>query len=336
MKKRILLIIPTFILFIVVVALGLWLYGKPIGKTQSGKPQLKYIEIPEFPVVKNPLSPEDTPSQVPGGILTESSGEIAQYMIHDNQIYYIIAYDFGEYGWYQQISVFKQALDKPDVQKVMDYHSDRWIDITGISYEDNLKLIACDDSYNLWEYTMLDGTMEEAVYYESDRTVEDAVKDYDVDADALDGNTWVCGENEQYVVWELWPQIAENVDTSFGSTTNILNKKTGELNRIENDTYGSVHSPALYGNRIFFLTIDDIKSYASEKDSYENIYMIQLESGEESRLTTNYGAEDKIDTIFYDNPRLYDRGICFLSRLHQGVEGNTNTSNQYLYYMELN
>lgn len=337
MKKRILLIIPVIIVFIICVVLGLWLYGKPIVKTQSGKPQLKYIEIPEFPVVKNPLAPEDTPSQDPEqGILTESQGEIAQYIIHDNQIYYIVAYDFGGYGWYQQISVFKQALEGSDVQKVMDYQSDKWIEITGISYEDSLKLIACDDNYRLWEYTMLDGDLEEAVYDEGERTVEDAVKEYDVDADALDGSTWICGENEQYLVWELWPQIAENTDTSFGSTTNILNKKTGELKRIENDMYGSVHSPVLYGDRIFFLTIDDIKSYASEKDSYENIYMVHLESGEECRLTTNYGAADKIDTIFYDEPRRYDRGICFRSRLHQGVEGQVNTSNQYIYYMELN
>ncbi len=335
MKKNFLLILSISIILIVFVIAGLMLYGRG-SKTQSNEPQLKHIEIPEFPVVKNPLNPEDTPSQDPNqGILTESSGEIAQYIIHDNQIYYIVAYDFGGYGWYKQISVFKQDLADGNLQKVMDYNSDKWIEITGISYEEQLKLIACGDDYHLWEYTMLDGHMEEKEYYENEQKVADAVKEYDVEAAALDGTAWICDENEQYLVWELWPQIGEDTDTSIGSTTNVLNKKTGSLNRIENDGYGSVHSPVLYGNHMFFLTIDDVKSYASETDSYENVYMINLESGKESRLTENYGTEDTIETIFYDEPRTYDKGICFRSRFCQGVEGDINISNQYIYYMEL-
>ena len=328
MKRRFLFIIPVCVFILA----GICIFMLP---KRPAEPILCHVEVPDFPVMSNPDSAkEDTSYQV----LSESTGVIAAYTIHENNIYYIVGYpfDLGITG-YRYMSIFQQPLTGGEVEKVTDYESDKYMEVTELYYDEQLGWIGCVDDYELWQYTLNGNHVEEVPYVDEELlAVEDVVKGYDVDAATLDGRTWICHESETYVVWAKWPYLGDAA-TSIGSTTNILNKKTGEITVIQNSDYceGALSGQVLYGDYLFFHVYDDEKAHVHEEDCFENNYMFDLRTGQAIRLTTNYGTLGETDSIFYDKPKIYEDGICFLSQLEEVTKETATISNQYMYYIVL-
>lgn len=328
MKEKLPFIILSYILLLVGVGIFLYL-KKPVA------PILCHVEVPVFPMMSNPDSTEEDESYQ---VLSESAGWIADYTIHDDVIYYIVGYSFDvDIKGYQYISVFKQSLTGGELEKVIDYESDKYMEITEFYYDEHLRWVGCVDDYVLWQYTLYDEHIEETPYEDEEPlVVKDVIKGYNVDADTLEGTTWICHENKTYIVWAKWPYHGEG-DTSIGSTTNILNKETGEVTVIENSDYceGALKGQVLYGDYLFFYVYDDEKMHINEGDFFGNNYMFNLKTGRGKRLTANYGTLGETDSILYDKPKIYEKGICFLSKIEAITEKGPILSNQYMYYMEL-
>lgn len=329
MKNKLLFIIPVCIFLL--AGIGILLYPK-----KSVEPVLCQVAVPEFPVMQNPSLPaEDTPYQV----LPESEGRLADYTIHDDVIYYMVGYPFdvGVTG-YRHMAVFKQALAGGELEKVTDYESDKCMEVTELYFDEQLGWIGCVDDYELWQYTLYDDHIEEVSYEDEEPpSVEEVIKGYNVDADTLDGVTWVRHENETYVVWMKCPYLGDSI-TTIGSTTNILNKTTGEVTVIENSEYceGALDGQVLYGDYLFFHVYDDEKAHINEEDYFENNYMFDLKTRKEKRITTNQGTVGQTDSVlYYDTPKIYEKGICFMAQSAEETEGDGTHANRYMYYMEL-
>lgn len=298
------------------------------------EPALCRLEIPAFPIMHNP-NPKET--ELPDGVevLSESEGNIDAYTIYGDNVYYLVGYRFhsGIVG-YRYMSLFRQPLAGGEAEKLIDYESDRYMEVTRLYYDGQLKWIGCIDDYELWQYTIYNNHVEKAIYEEEiPPAMEDIIKYHDIDKATLDGRTWVCHQNETYIVWAKWPCIGDSA-TSVGSTTNILNKETGEVTVIQNSDYceGSLSGQVLYGDYLFFYVYDDEQAHVQEEDFFDNNYMYDLKTGKVKRLTENHGGMKEYDSIWHDRPQIYEKGICFLGKRANAVDEGYIT---YLYYMEM-
>lgn len=289
-------------------------------------PVLCSVEIPTFPIVANTNSAEDTPSQVPGSVEMESTGEITAYTIHGNFIYYIVAYDFGGFGWTKQFSVFKQSLAGGELKKVTDYVCERPIDVTELRFDEYLQWIGYDEAYEYFRYTLLDDHVEEASYEEKQApNMEDIISGFHVDEEALKGELFLCGEDDDYIVWMQEPYSREGVQSSYSERWNVLDKKRDKVSTYMVEEYGqTVYLPIFCKGNLFFLAHGDI----GEEGSADNIFRLNLATGAVERLTSSYSEEDAESRIDYDFPQVYDNGVCFISRLYK----NGEYYYEYMYY----
>lgn len=334
MKRKIIILSVLLVIFII-TAVSIVLL-----KEKDNTAQLERVEIPDFPITAIKCADRSLLQTPEEAFITESSGEIVEYVLHDQWMYYIISYDDYYLDWYAQIAVFRQNLENGQWEQLIAWDAPRNISIQDAGYEDNLFWDVYDEEDNKWRYTLVEDEVTETAL-EKDKGLYQPLMPYKVDADLyeclepytvqdedIQGRAWLCGEDDNYIVWNLLPMIGDDTDTYFGSSINILDKKSSQITKIMCEDFGSMYSPVLYKENLFFLTIDDVKSYEKEEDSYDNIYKVNAKTGEEERLTTNYGSLDSLDTIHYDFPKAYEDGVCFLSRICKGGED----SYQYMYY----
>lgn len=336
MKKR-MVILSVLLVILIITAVSIVLLKK-----KGSVSRLQCVEIPEFPVteIKCADRHRSLMEELGQEFVTATSGEIVNYVLHDQWMYYIITYDYSFLDWYAQMAVFRQNLENGQWEQLIAWDAPRNICIQTAGYDGNLFWDAYDEEDNKWRYTLGengvtetaleqdDGVYKPWLPYKVDADLHACLEPYTVKDEDILGRAWLDGEDKDYVVWTFWPMIGDNTDTYFGSSVNILDKKSGQVTKIMCEDYGAMYSPVLYKGNLFFLTISDIKSYEKEGDSYENVYRVNIETGEEERLTTNYGSEDSLDAICFDLPKTYEDGVCFLSRVHEGEE----ISYQYMYY----
>ena len=119
MKKK------SVILFLLLVLFMIAMVSIVLLKKKDNAMKLRYIEIPDFPIV--PIKCADrallqTPEEE---FVTETSGEIVEYVLHDQWMYYIISYDYYYLDWYAQLAVFRQNLENGQWEQVIDWDAPR-------------------------------------------------------------------------------------------------------------------------------------------------------------------------------------------------------------------
>lgn len=337
MRKKLLCIIPICIFFL--AGIGIFLHMK-----KPAKPILCHVEVPAFPVVANPNSAEDTPSQVPGSVKMESTGAIKAYTIHDDVIYYIIAYDFGGYGWAKQFSVFKQPLTGDGLEKLTDYTCDRYLDVTRLWFDESLKWMGYDDEYAYYRYTLIDEQIEEIpCEEEQDADIRDVVRGFHVGEELLIGYCFVCGEDDEYVVWEQEPYSTEEQRVPYDVRWNVLDKKKDKVSTYSPEKYGDTYVPILCKGNLFFQAFNAIEDAdATEEnsteedfaDDTEDICRLNLATGKMEILTPEYHKEEGKEAG-YDFPESYGDGICFVGWHDIWLTDHWEYDYAYMYFMEL-
>lgn len=336
MRRKLLFIIPICILFF--AGICIFLHMK-----KTAEPVLCHVEVPTFPVVTNPNSAEDTPRATPESVKMESTGEIKAYTIHDDVIYYIVAYDFGGYGWAKQFSVFKQPLTGDGLEKVMDYVCDRYLDVTKLWFDESLKWMGYDDMYAYYSYTLLDDQVEEMpCEEEQDADIRDVVRGFHVGEELLMGYCFVCGEDDEYVVWEQEPYSTEEQRTSYDVRWNVLDKKRDKVVTYSPEKYGDTYVPILCKGNLFFrvynaiVNPDTTKESSTEEDladNTEDICRLNLATGKMEILTPEHYGEGEEKEIGYDFPKSYGDGICFMGWQNTWEDDHWENDYTYIYFM---
>ncbi len=291
--------------------------------------RIETMELSGLPVVDIECTKdEDFQLQVPEQeVVTESAGQIVDYIVVDDYSYYIVAYDYYYHDFYEQIAVYKQEFGTAEVKLVAEKQYEQGIVIFDIRYDYDIAWSQMDMQGNTQECRIDDGTIiESAVEMTNETHDNDSEWQKGIDDSYLSENVSLVGENDNYIVWEQWKK--EN--SFYDSCINIYDKKSDTIEQISKDEYGIVHTPVMAGNTLAFLTIDDIKSYKSDKDFYGNVYVVDLDTMKIDKITENYGSTDSVDTIIYDELKSYGNYIYFTSQIKKG----NDFTYQYLYYID--
>ena len=323
MKKRILMLF---------IMCSLMLTGCHSKMDEKEGPDVNRVSLKNLPVceiecVKNGSVELQFPDME---IITETKGELLDYMVYDEYAYLLIAYDFNYYYYYSQVALYRMNLNNEKIDLIAYDLYDEGVIAGLIRYEDGVVWNEVTEQGKWYKCTIKDGIItkepSENMFELHDQTSSDEWKN-NIQDKYLTDKVELVGESENYIVWEQWKEPEYPFKDTY---INILDKKTNKVTQYCKDEFGIVHTPVFLNDMVAFLTIDDIKSYKSNEEFYENVYIINLSTMEYSRITDNYGNEYTPDTIIYDEPRANGEHICFYSR----IIADGKLEYEYLYYID--
>lgn len=278
----------------------------------------------EIAYVKDPDFQKQVPDQE---LKTKTKGHIADYIVYDDCAYYIVTYDYIYRDLCEQYAVYQQKFSDQKLELCAEKIFSQGYDGVSAGYDQHVYWTASGEDGAMYRFDVVDGDITETVISDEEVTTDDSWKQEIGDSELL-ANTNLVAANDQYIVWEQWKD--DDIPTEDGQIC-IYQKKAKTLKTIQKKEYGSVYTPKVIGGCMVFLTIDDIQSYQEDGDSYDNVYMVQLDTMEIKRITENYGNEDSLETVFHDNIHASDGTIYFTSKVHDGE----NIVYDKLYYIRV-
>ncbi|MDE6024761.1 MAG: hypothetical protein K2G45_04840 [Lachnospiraceae bacterium] len=303
--------------------------------------ELKSMDLSGLPVVKIIGAEEGTlPIAFPDQEqITETKGTIAGYAVTDEGAYYIVSYDNTYRDFMcRQYAVYKQAFGSSEFELLAEKLYDEGRSVASATTE-NGKFVwyqVNEQQDIMYKCTIENASIVEVALeakegeyawdtMERDLTEAFAGWEQEIPKEYLSDQIHFVGQTDSYTVFtqKLEDPYAEGRITD--SYINIYDRKLGKMKQIRMEDYGSVMEPVLSGNFIMFLTIDDIKSYSEDDDSYENVYLVQLDTMEIQKITENSGKEtDTTGTIFH-SPCTSDGYLYFIEMEH---------TYKHLYYLK--
>lgn len=163
---------------------------------------------------------------------------------------------------------------------------------------------------------------------ERELTAESAGWEQEIPEEYLSGQVYFAGQNDSYTVFTQMLEHPYVEGKITDSCINVYDRKSGEMKQIHMEDYGSVLGPALSGDFIMFLAMDDVMSYSEDGDYYGNVYLVELDTMEIRRITENSGKEATNEETIFSVPWVSDGYLYFIAR------DGKDYSYQYLYYMK--
>ncbi len=316
------------ILFTVIAMLLLALTGCA-GSTTEKNLRVNTMDLTGLPEVEiayvnDPDFQKQTPEQE---LVTKTKGHIADYIVQDGCAYYIVVYDFMYRDYCEQYAVYKQAFSDQKLEQCAEETFAQGYDDVQAGYDQHVYWTALGEDGVMHRFDVVDGAVTETTVSDETVAADDSWKQEIGDSELL-ANTNLVAANDQYIVWEQWQDDAV---VSEDAQICVYQKKNKVCKVIHKKEYGSVYTPKVIGDCMVFLTSDDIQSYTADGDSYDNVYMVQLDTMDIKRITENSGKEDAVKTISYDNVHASDGAVYFTSQVHAGE----NTEYDKLHYMRV-
>lgn len=308
--------------------------------------KLRFNEVSvSFPSVKPHYV--DEVETLPDDLKIESTmGSVRDITIKDDYIYYYVNYDSALSAYCKEACIYRQNIAGGSVEKIIDLYLEEGIFVTNLDYDDeslfwtylkeeNTQIVTGDEKPNLYLDRLLnDNVVHCGLVDQSNKYDESDSWKEKIPAEYLDEQSYLIGENDDVTVWN---QFEYANDSTKGWYIDCFNKQSGSVSRISANEYGDVVNPLLAGNHIFFLTYRDIKSFTSESDLYDNIYAVNVYTGDVQRVTDNsHGSENSLEaTLFFTLE--YENGYLFVISADDtvGVDGKVTRNYNKLHYMKI-
>ena len=304
---------------------------KKSEQEKSRQWQVETVDISELPVV-TVQGAKELVEEFPGMELeTETQGEIISHTICDNKAYYYVAYDTLQKQFYfSQVAIYEQDLQTGEIslmaEKIYD-NGGMWV--IEINVKDNIPEWFCmDTDYNIYQCSVNQGQITEELY-EKPSDFYDFYSFVEPD-DYSDGEEWKKDVPREYLseeaffvyesdTWLLWNQLParDNYDTKY---LNIKNKINENITQLKISDYGGSVAQKISGDLLIFQTADDIKSYENDTDLYGNVYMVDLNSMDITRITDGYGNTYSTDKLVFDDFSDGNGYLSFVSREYLNKE----------------
>lgn len=310
--------------------------------------ELKSMDLSGLPVVEIIGAKEGTlPVAFPDKEqITETKGTIAGYAITEDGAYYIVSYD-NTYrdAMCRQYAIYKQPFESSEFELLTEklYNEGRYVTFTEaengkfIWYQVNEQqdtMYKCTIENSSIVEVGLEGKAGEDPWstMERERTEAFAGWEQEIPKEYLSDQVYFIGQNDRYTVFtqKLENPYAEGAVTD--SYINIYDRKSSEMNQIRMEDYGTVLAPQLSENYVMFLTTDDIKSYSEDDDSYENVYLVQLDTMDVKRLTENSGKETSKTGTLFSMPCTSDGYLYFIESASN--QDDVDFTYKCLYYLK--
>ena len=323
-----------YIVLILSTLLSLCLAGCNDAPDKTSVPEIEKVSLENMPIEEiECIKTGDYILQVPEQTIeTETKGEIVDYIVCNDSAYVLVSYDFYYQYFYNQIALYEVDLKDGTMTLVVSDLYDEGVLAGLLKYDGEILWYEVDEAGVWYECNVENGvTQKEIVEDPRHLSDKDDSQEWssDIPEEYLTGKTRLLGESDGYIVWEQWMDETYLYKNAY---INAFDKKTGEVKQLCKDDFGIVHTPVFLDDVVVFLTIHDIKSYEDDKDLFGNMYVVDISTMEYKRITENYGREDSLDTKFYDEPRIYDNYIYFISTVKTGGDYEY----EYLYYLDLN
>ncbi len=322
-NKKIRIIVPLLLMMWVLSACG----KEEEGKSEQGKTrewQVKTVDLSNLPVV-TVHGAKELMEEFPGMELeTETEGEIISHTISGDKAYYYIAYDTLQKQFYfSQVAIYEQDLKTGEISLLSEkLYDNGGVWVIEISMKDEgLEWFCMDAEYNIYQCSVYQGQITEELYekpkdfydFYSFVTPDDAGDrewKKDIPQEYLSQETFFVYENNKWLVWNQLP-TRDSYDIQY---LNIKNKTSGSINQLKISDYGTIVSRMVSGDLLMFQTSNDIKSYENDTDLYENVYMVDLNSMDITRITDGYGSTDSTDKLVFDDFSRSNGYLSFVSR----------------------
>lgn len=281
--------------------------------------QMSELDLSELPMHHIAMTDEENfHGQVPDEkLITETVGEIMDVSMDEDYIYYFILYDYYYTDLNSEVGICRQAFSSEKIEEI--FYS---TDVSGFFFEfesfdvhdGEFSWCGGDREGKSYKYVVKDGQcIVESDEKPLENDLTELFKKYHISGSCTDGSCRLIGNNSEYIVWEQWEE-----DYFNDCYIQIYHLNDGTLDTINKEDYGDMYRPAFYEGVLCFQTIDDIKSYSEPKDFYANIYIYDIGTKEDCRITNNYGNEDSLDTEIYSEPKATAYGILFTEREKKG------------------
>lgn len=333
MKKQILFVIMLCCLF---------LSGCADSKSRNN--ELKVMDLSGLPSVEI-IGAEDGELPVPfpdQEQITETKGTLAEYVVTDEGAYYIVSYD-NRYRDFmcRQYAIYKQDFGSTELLLLAEklYDEGRYVTFAGTEHGELVWYQMNESQDTIYKCRLENSSVvEEALEGKEGESPLDTMErelaaefvgwEQEIPEEYLNGHIYLAGQNERYTVFVQMvehPYVEGKITDSY---INVYDRKSGVMKQLRMEDYGSVQKPALSGDYIMFLTLDDVMSYNAEDDYFENVYTVQLDTMEVRRITDNSGKDTTNAEVSYSVPQADEGYLYFVAR-----DGEDYTY-QYLYYME--